>query len=237
MNRLVADPKEFLLSHRTSAIMFLDSCYQIFHTCVLQQRIMSNKTAKVLTSVTEGEQTPAAAGFLAGVIAGNLLGINSKLISRLKSISSFPAINWTTLTKTDNAGIKFDKMWAFDEVYQYLPMPSRHKPGWLLDCPLHILISNIRPSALMTINYLYCHGLHPRSSPLAIFQMHPLAHPVPKQAHDIQWWRRGHIWARNPFHIQMQHQEKQSSTPESLHGFLLMAGEMPSYKILIYLLR
>lgn len=93
MNRLVADPKEFLLSHRTSAIMFLDSCYQIFHTCVLQQRIMSNKTAKVLTSVTEGEQTPAAAGFLAGVIAGNLLGINSKLISRLKSISSFPAIN------------------------------------------------------------------------------------------------------------------------------------------------
>lgn len=62
MNRLVTDPQEFLVSHRTSATTFLDSGYQILHTCVLQQRIMSNKTAKGLASVTEGEQTPAAAG-------------------------------------------------------------------------------------------------------------------------------------------------------------------------------
>lgn len=49
------------MSHRTSATMVLDSCYQILHTCVLQPRIISNDTAKVLSSVTEGEQTPAAA--------------------------------------------------------------------------------------------------------------------------------------------------------------------------------
>lgn len=169
-------------------------------------------------------------GFLAGIIAGNLLGINSKLISRLKSISSFPAINGTTLTKTNKAGIKFDKIWPFYEDYQYLPIPSIHNQSGYWTVPSTSLFPNIQFSALMTINYLYCHGLHPRSFPLSIFQMHLLAHPVPKQAHDI------HIWAENPFPIQIQHQENR--TPGlSPNGFLLMAGEMPFYKILIYLLR
>lgn len=106
--------------------------------------------------------------------------------------------------------------------------------GVLLQSCLTVVATSLFPdiqlSALMTINYLYCHGLHPRSFPLSIFQMHLLAHPVPKEAHDSQWWRRGHTWAGNPF--QTQHQEH-TELHFSESQFLLM----PLYKILIYLLR
>lgn len=136
VNRLVPDPQEFLVSHRTSPTIVLESCYQILHTCVLQQRIMSNRTAKVLSSVTEESKLLQLLGFFAGMIVGNLVGINSKLISRLKSISSFPAINWTTLTKIDKAAIKFDKIWVFDEVYQYLPLIFHTQPSLVIGLSL-----------------------------------------------------------------------------------------------------
>lgn len=148
-------------------------------------------------------------GFLAGIIAGNLLGINSKLISRLKSISSFPAINWTTLTKTDKAGIKFDKIWPFDEDYQYLPIPFIHKPVWLLDCPFHILIS--KHSVFCTHDYKL--PLLPRSSPQEFSTLHfSNASSCPSCAKTSPW--HSHL-SRKPLPHPNSAPGKQNSRPES----------------------
>lgn len=84
VNRLVTDPQEFLVSHRTSATTFLDSGYQIFTLVFCSKGLWATKLPRVWPVWQRESTLLQLLGFLAGIMAGNLLGINSKLISGFK---------------------------------------------------------------------------------------------------------------------------------------------------------